>query len=252
MCPGTLGNPKRNCRPARKHSRSFGELSTLRARGFVSIADEYDPAQESTFNSPAVAKQMLKPMHTSTLQEPLTPGPARILLNRRRVSARHLWGVLLALQTLAASGCSDAEEPQGAPASETAATLNHQTLKWLEINSHITPEQWLASRHEPALRPADDPEVQRIRVLLQDAHRLYRESTRMIANRAVQVEVALKEHGAEDTAVALLTDISTLAGEVGQTEGFGAICHHYLNMRVNGLDRSTVIATLKDRYGKRR
>jgi hypothetical protein len=149
--------------------------------------------------------------------------------------------------------CSDEKEASAPPRAEAgqAAAAPHK-VKWLELNAGLSPEQWLASRNEDRVRPETDQEVVRIGGLLDSAHRLYRESRRMIANRAVQVEGMLETAGAGETAVSILEELASLAGEVGQTEGFGAISQHYVNLRSSGHDRSAAVARLKALYGTRR
>ncbi len=67
----------------------------------------------------------------------------------------------------------------------------------------------------------------------------------MIANRTVQIEEALREQGANDEATEILADLANIAGEVGQTEGYGAISQHYINMRKEGRKRAEALADLK-------
>lgn len=123
---------------------------------------------------------------------------------------------------------------------------------WMPVNSKLTPAQWLASHGAAEVKPANDPSVQKLARDLEAAHLRYRESERMIANRAAQLEDMLRELGVEESAEHILEDLARLAGEVGQTEGFGAISQHYYNLRANRMDRAAALARLQERYGKRK
>lgn len=172
----------------------------------------------------------------------------RIASNARRTGWTAL-SVLLVAAALAACG-GETSEPSNLPAKAAVGTGPHH-VRWLEISTPISPERWLASRGGPALIDSTDPEVVRIAALLEQAHRLYRESPRMIANRAVQVEGMLAEEKTTTSAVAVLEDLAGLAGEAGQTEGFGAISQHYVILHRSGLSRAAAVATLQHRYGQR-
>jgi hypothetical protein len=156
------------------------------------------------------------------------------------------------LAALAASGCGDdtprsAARDTGAPAVDGAP---HQA-RWLELSNPLSPAQWMASRGAPAPKPHHDPEVRRLVELLAAAHARYRESERMIANRAVQLSDMLRPLGIEESPGAILDDLVGVAGEIGQTEGFGAVSQHYFNLRAANLARPDALATLKARYGSR-
>jgi hypothetical protein len=124
-------------------------------------------------------------------------------------------------------------------------------VDWLEVSAPISPAQWLASRGEDKARSVGDPEVQRIAARLSEAHTHYRESERMIANRAVQVSEMLRGIGISEAAVRILDDLTGIGAKLGQTEGFGAISQHYFNLRATGVAHSEAIATLKARYGSK-
>lgn len=147
------------------------------------------------------------------------------------------------------SACSDENV---APVQDAAEAPRQERIKWLETDHGITPAQWLVSRRDGMVKPISDPQVQHVKRQLDDAHKLYRESQRMIANRTVQIEEALREQGSNDEATEILADLANIAGEVGQTEGYGAISQHYINMRKEGRKRAEALADLKELYGVRR
>lgn len=159
----------------------------------------------------------------------------------------------LALACLASAGllaaCGDeAPDREAGRTSQRDAAAAHQA-PWLEVGSPLTPAQWLASRGEAAPRPVGDPEVKRVAQQLVAAHAVYRESERMIANRAAQLSDMLVPLGIRESATAILDDLTQVAGAVGQTEGFGAMSQHYFNLRAASVGRADALATLKARYG---
>jgi hypothetical protein len=149
------------------------------------------------------------------------------------------------------TGCGEEPTTIAEPGPSNSSGLAAHDISWLAVDSDLSPSQWLASRNEPVLRPSSDAEVQRVKQLLDEAHRLYRESQRMIANRTVQLETMLAANGQNDRAIQILQDLSEVPGEVGQTEGYGAIGQHYVNLRSEGLARAEALEKLKLLYGKR-
>lgn len=90
--------------------------------------------------------------------------------------------------------------------------------------------------------------------MLEEAARQFRESPRMIANRAVQLEEMLSETGVTEPlelATELIEKLSFLTTNEPQAESFGALCQHYFNLRLAGLGRDEALADLKRRYGTR-
>jgi hypothetical protein len=163
--------------------------------------------------------------------------------------ARSLVVVLIAAAAGVLAACSDDAAPpsQSSGSSQQAA----HKVKWLELSSAITPAQWLVSRSEDRLRDVNDPEVKRVTAQLEAANALYRESERMIANRAAQLSEMLATHGIEEASTTVLDDLTAIAGEAGQTEGFGAVTQHYFNLRASNVAREEALAALKSRYGRR-
>ncbi|WP_139247927.1 hypothetical protein [Hyphomicrobium sp. CS1GBMeth3] len=149
------------------------------------------------------------------------------------------------------SACSD-EAPisRDGTRKEAAVDAPHK-VKWLEVAAPISPAQWLVSREEDQPRLASDPEVQRIAQLLATAHKRYRESERMIANRSVQVEAMLHQIGLSEGATVVLDGLTGIGGEVGQAEGYGSISQYYFNLRAASASRADALATLKARYGSK-
>ena len=152
--------------------------------------------------------------------------------------------------TITIGGCGDeaTTEHAKAPASGEPA----YTVKWLEVSSPLSPAQWLVSRRDNTLKPADDADVVAVADRLAAANERYREGERMIANRASQLSDMLAPLGIVESPIEILDDLTSIAGEVNQTEGFGAISQHYFNLRVARVERQDALAALKTHYGPRR
>lgn len=159
--------------------------------------------------------------------------------------------VFFAAIAAVASGCSEDPATVSEPDAQKPTQIAAHDISWLAVDNDLSPAQWLASRNEETLRSLDDPQVHSVKKLLDDAHRLYRESQRMIANRTVQIEAMLAASGHKESAMQVLQDLTGVPGEVGQTEGFGAIGQHYVNLRAEGLGREQALQKLKALYGKR-
>lgn len=152
---------------------------------------------------------------------------------------------------LALAGCGDEAPRSGERRHVSADSIGAHHAKWLELSSPISPAQWLASRGEEKVRDHSDPEVQRVAMQLVEAHKRYRESERMIANRSVQVSEMLIQIGMNESPVRILDDLTSIGAEVGQTEGFGAVSQYYFNLRAASVSRAEAIATLQTRYGSK-
>lgn len=152
---------------------------------------------------------------------------------------------------LAIGGCGDEAPQSGERRHVSGEDGGAQHAKWLEVSSPISPAQWLTSRGEAKVRSTSDPEVLRVAAQLVEAHKRYRESERMIANRSVQVSEMLRQIGHDEAAIRILDDLTGIGGEVGQTEGFGAISQYYFNLRAASVPRAEALATLKARYGSK-
>lgn len=168
---------------------------------------------------------------------------------RGRCAMRYASSFLLAA-ALAIGGCGDETQAPSSSRSAAGDVAPHK-VQWLEVSSAISPAQWLASRGEERLKPSGDPQVQHVAQQLKAAHGLYRESERMIANRSVQVSDMLQQIGITERPTDVLDDLAKIGGEVGQTEGYGAISQYYFNLRAARVARAEALATLKTRYGPR-
>jgi hypothetical protein len=155
----------------------------------------------------------------------------------------------LSIATL--GGCGDETSEYGEGERRNVAEAAPHKTDWLELSSSLTPAQWLVSRGADAPAPLSDPQVQRVTQQLSAAHKRYRESERMIANRSVQLSDMLKQIGVTERASQILDDLTSIGAEVGQTEGFGAISQYYFNLRAASATRADALSTLKARYGSK-
>ncbi len=112
------------------------------------------------------------------------------------------------------------------------------------------PEIWLAGHEEKAGVKLSSGETAELRRSLAAASARFKESPRMVANHAAQLEEMLRAEGGDETAVAL---ISTLTGvvAVGRIESFGAAGQQYYNMRKAGFSSRQALDELSKRYGSR-
>jgi hypothetical protein len=142
-------------------------------------------------------------------------------------------------------GCEEATMPETATTQQTPKRPELPRIKWLDAHSTITPEQWLASREAKVDLDENDPAVVALRVKLNEAAQRFGDATRMIANRAVQLEEMLAEEGITEHAPELIETLSSTATETRQREGFGSLTQHYFNLRKTGVDREVALEQLK-------
>ncbi len=162
---------------------------------------------------------------------------------------------LAAVLVVAMAGCGEEEpRPGGATAEAPAAPAGLEKVApppadalarqgRLDSGAAASPERWLASRAAGRDLPEADPAVAGWHALLAEADARFDESGRMIANRAVQLEAMLREKGIAEGAQALVRDLAALAPK-GSRAGFGTLCQHYYNLRLQGLDHRQALAAL--------
>jgi hypothetical protein len=162
---------------------------------------------------------------------------------------------VLVLLSLLSVACEDATEPQATTEHQTPATspssntVTHALVRkeWIARQDKITPDQWLASRAAGVDVAPSDPSVSAMRALLAAAHERFGDPSRMIANRAVQLEGMLKEKGIVEPAPELIRLLLQAAGtteNMRSFEGFGAMCHKYFILREQGVARDQALAQL--------
>jgi len=152
---------------------------------------------------------------------------------------------------LLVAGCSDEQPASDSAARGTTVEAKQREDHWLELEDGTPAADWLAARSAANGKVLSQAELSDLKAALSTAVLRLGESTRMIANRAVQLEMMLKAIGHNEGAVPLVQKLTSVIGETGQTEGFGAISQHYYIMRNNGLSEDDALADLKRRYGPR-
>lgn len=163
--------------------------------------------------------------------------------------------VALVLLSLFGMACEDTTEPQATTAAQatvtspSSTTVTHALLRkeWIARQDEIAPDLWLASRAAGVDVAPTDPSVSAMRALLDAAHERFGDPSRMIANRAVQLEGMLKEKGIAEPAPELIQLLLHTAGtteNMRSFEGFGAMCHKYFILREQGLARDQALAQL--------
>jgi hypothetical protein len=145
------------------------------------------------------------------------------------------------------AACSDDAEP-ATPAPSPPAPVAQQTnqeLEWLKQTDGISPEQWLASREAgQPLDPYDD-RVGEMQKILNGAAMRFRDHTRMIANRAVQLEGMLREKRIDERAPRLIVTLSQVPGGQRYVESFASLTQQYYNLRIRGLSRGEATDALR-------
>jgi hypothetical protein len=80
--------------------------------------------------------------------------------------------------------------------------------------------------------------------LLMTAQERFGDTTRMIANRAVQLEGTLKTKGIDEKAPEIIASFSHAAEQARPLDGFGAMCQNYFILREQGVGKEEALAHL--------
>lgn len=159
-------------------------------------------------------------------------------------AASKLLGIIFALLL---SGCGDEQPRQQSSEKRSGLTKVEQT-EWLSMQDETAPGDWLIAREMKSgvkLAPGD---ADQLRQSLAEASAKFKDSPRMIANRAVQLERMLKDEGGNETAIVLIGGLTRVVAP-GRIESFGAAGQQYYNMRKAGLNSDRAFAELSKRYG---
>lgn len=147
--------------------------------------------------------------------------------------------------------CDDERSADQNAAHKKIASERAAAPEWLELKDETDPVTWLIERSKASGRSLSSEDGERLRMAISVAVLRLGESARMIANRAVQLEVMLAAEGQDERAETLVPLLTDTIGETGQTEGFGAVSQHYFNMRKAGRSSKEAVADLRLRYGPR-
>ncbi len=145
--------------------------------------------------------------------------------------------------------CSEEQHHQQSADKRSGLSKPGQT-DWLAMQDDVSPETWLVGREEKAGIKLSLDETDRLRRSLFDASARFKESPRMVANHAAQIEEMLRAEGGDESAVSLITTL-TDAVAPGRIESFGAAGQQYYNMRKAGFSSQQALDELSKRYGSR-
>ncbi len=113
---------------------------------------------------------------------------------------------------------------------------------WLQVGDKTAPSEWLANRESGGR--AEKDAARRLQAVLATADARFYEGSRMIANRAVQLEAMLRENGVNEDARTIIEQLSSIAQD-GEHAGFGETGKHYVTARLQGASREEALALLK-------
>lgn len=136
--------------------------------------------------------------------------------------------LLFLVMTLQISACSEEDFDLSSDSSVNNPSNNEEIPQWLEAHHEINPADWMIIRSQAALAGEVTSHDHR-QNLLKRASEHFRESPRMIANRAVQLEDMLLEIGIEESAVSLIDHFTHLP-TVGTPHNFSAYCQYYFRV----------------------
>lgn len=160
------------------------------------------------------------------------------------MSAKTASGVVLVLAFLLA-GCDDEYQEPAVTSSPVEIQNTDSRKDWLKPEDNTDPAIWMAQK-EAEEDPAYDLErgTAEIRPILEDANKNFIESSRMIANRAVQLEQTLKGKGITERAKDIITILNSARNPDIQNHRFGALCQYYATLRLQGMSNQDAIRTL--------
>lgn len=161
------------------------------------------------------------------------------------LAARSIRVLAAVMVALAMAACSDPAPPETqTPAAQTTKPAIRE-MKWIRVTDGIAPEQWLASREARADLEPHHPAVGDMTRILEIAALRFRDHTRMIANRAVQLEGMLAEKGISERAPRLIVILSQVPGPQRSVESFASLTQQYYNLRLAGLGQGPAIDALR-------
>lgn len=181
-------------------------------------------------------------MRTTYGQEREEAAPHQRVSSRAARSARMLAAIVI---TLAMAACGDPAPPETQPPAPQATKPAIRDMTWIRVTDGIAPEVWLASREAGSDLEPSDPAVGNVARILEVAALRFRDHTRMIANRAVQLEGMLAEKDISERAPRLIVILSQVPGSQRSVESFASLTQQYYNLRLAGLGQGPAIDALK-------
>lgn len=142
-------------------------------------------------------------------------------------------------------GCN--EQPPELQGDKKSGLSKATKTDWLDLQNDTEPALWLLAREKANGSSTD---LRTMRQTLATASIRFGESSRMIANRAVQLEKMLQPLGGRETAVFLVVKLTSAVDAANKTPGFGTIGEYYYNLRKAGFTGQQALEDLSKHYGK--
>jgi hypothetical protein len=177
------------------------------------------------------------------------PQKIRAQIEHARRAVRTSLCALAMAAAAAAGGCGDEGSVSTKHDDAAVAAVPADETVWLGLADDALPEEWLVRRKTKEGAEIDPGAVEAARVLLEKASERFGDQSRMIANRAAQLESMLADLGFSEDAMALIEALMRIAEGSKPTGGFAPLCQYYFNLRTQGLDREQALDTLVKRYG---
>lgn len=149
---------------------------------------------------------------------------------------------MLLMMLLLIAACSEDDFDLSSDSAVNNPNNEEEIPQWLESHHEVNPADWLIIRSQAALDGEVTSQSHRVNLLNEASHH-FRESPRMIANRAVQLEDMLMEIGIEESAVSLIDNFTHLPTE-GTPHNFSAYCQYYFNIRAKGYPQGYALTEL--------
>jgi hypothetical protein len=154
---------------------------------------------------------------------------------------------------LGLAACDRPEEPakarQDTEDGTVVATKSDADIPpWLSPTDPMEPARWLASRELGRPAPEVGSQADHLRHSLARAKTAFIEDPRMVANRTVQLGQMLAEAGMPESYADLLDGLEAVAAVTTRKQLYGELCQQYYNTRRQGVDRTTTLARLTERY----
>lgn len=113
---------------------------------------------------------------------------------------------------------------------------------WLEWHHNMDAYVWLA-KHEARVLPEQAADPADYETVLESLSKKYRENSRMLANRTVDMQAQLAEQDIEEPVLTLLQGLDSVPVKV-EMASYGEQCRRYIQQRQQGLPHDKAIAAL--------
>lgn len=155
--------------------------------------------------------------------------------------------MICVLQALTLAGCGEEEARQENHTQKRSGLEKPGQTDWIGALDDVRPEIWLVAHEAKVGVQVSDDDKKALAPLIAQAAAKFKDTPRMIVNRAVQLEQMLKEVGGSETAIELIRTLTETVPEA-QVDSFGGAAHHYFNVRKVGMTPSQSLSELSKRY----